>query len=367
MKLCSHSRLALYDRCPAAYDLRYHQNVPEEPSDPLMEGSITHRAIADYNRHLIHHRLETDLTAVAGITRLAWQTEKHSLPAAKLPEIERTMETFARSHALDYGSVVGVEEWFRGLTVAGVDFRGIRDLLQITGATAIVRDYKTDWQVRSQADVEGDFQLAVYAWATAKEYPQLDKIVAVLDFVRHRVERQVEFDRADTAAVEERLAAMIARVRADKKFAPTPGAQCSWCSYTNRCPAVAALSGQGKPVIVTAEDAVRVAGELALLERQVAERKQALQGYCNLAGPVTAGGLAWGFWKTDSRAIEDLAAFRRVLAKHGLDPDLYLRVDAAATKKLWRDDKLAAALEAISVDRSYTRFDSRKVKAGDVA
>lgn len=365
MNNCSYSRLSAYDGCPRAYKFRYIDEAPEAPSEALMEGRIVHRAIADYNRHLVGNRLESDVTAAGTITRLAWQAEPHTLPSAKLGEIEALVAAFAQSHTLDLERVVGVEEWFRGLFVAEAQFRGIRDLVEIRGATARVTDYKTDHMIRSQAEVERDLQLETYAWATLREYPHLEKVVGVLDFVRHNVRREVTIDRERAAGTEERLAAMIRRVRQDKKFEPTPGSWCSWCGYIERCPAAAAIKAAGRVVVATPDDAARVAAELILLDRQISERKKALQGYCNIHGDVVVNGVAWGFAVTESRSIEDLPAFRRILAKHGLDPDEFLRVDGTAARKLWSNGDIAPDLEALAVDRSYTRFGSRRVKEGE--
>lgn len=364
MRHYSYTRLGLFEICPRAYKLKYVDRVPEAPSDALIIGRLVHEIIAEYDRHLLANNLETDITVLPEITRRVFYREPNQLGSNRLPEIEAIMETFAQSHIFHPALTVGIEEQIKIQLTPDITFWGVLDLLEIDGTTATIVDYKTDWAVRSQAEVEKDFQLQVYAWAVTKEYPQVDTFKARLEFVRHAVIREVEIDAAAVAKTEAKLLGLIDQVEKECEFAPRPGAGCSWCSYIEMCPALKNLNGQ--IICKSQEDAVRIAGELALLEKQVADRKEALKQWCTVNGMVEANGLAWGFYPTISKSIEDPRRFAEIVSGLGDDPYNYLTVDGRKAKKLWNKPEVAAALEAISVDKSYTTFTSRKLKGGEV-
>jgi hypothetical protein len=247
-------------------------------------------------------------------------------------------------------------------------FRGIIDRLEIDGTTAIITDWKTDWQLRSQAEVERDFQLAVYAWLVSREYPQVDRFVVKLDFVRYNVVRQAELDMGRVAQVEGQILGLIGQVEQaikSGKFPPKPGHYCAWCGYSQQCPAAKNIPDDVRP-ITSAEDARRVAEELAVLERQIAVRKEALKAWCNQNGPVKVNGLVWGFHLVESRTIEDVSEFVRLMNEAGVDPRPYLTVNGTKARKIYGNPELVEKLQPIIKDRSYTRFDSKKV-GGDAA
>lgn len=184
MKHYSYTRLGLFETCPRAFKLKYVDRLPEAPSDALVIGRLVHEIIAEYDRHLLQNGLETDVTVLPEITRRVFYKEPNQLGSTGLAEIEAIMETFAQSHVFHPGVTVGIEEQIKLQLAPDMMFWGVLDLLEIDGTTATIVDYKTDWVVRSQAEVEKDFQLQVYAWAVTREYPQVDTFRARLEFVR---------------------------------------------------------------------------------------------------------------------------------------------------------------------------------------
>jgi hypothetical protein len=240
---------------------------------------------------------------------------------------------------------------------------GIIDLLEIDGNTATIIDYKTDWAVRPQYEVDRDFQLKVYAWLVAQEYPQVTNFKAKLDFVRHSIVREVEMDIGDVLRTEAKLLGLIGLIELEKEFSPKPGAGCAWCNYIEKCPALKDISST--TICKTKEDAIRIAGELALLERQVSDRKEALKAWCSANGPVVANGLQWGFYPTLSKDIDDIQKFIDIVEGLGDDPYKYLSVDGRKAKKLWNRSDVAAMLDEISKGKGYTSFKSKKASGDD--
>jgi putative RecB family exonuclease len=369
MRDYSYSRLNLFENCPAAFCKKYVEKVPEAPSEALATGNLVHKIIAAYSRHCLSQGLESDITAMPGIVRQCFYDQPCGLASDRYPEVLALAQQWADTHTVPLATLVGIEEWMEAwLANRKYLFRGIIDRLEIDGTTAIITDWKTDWQLRSQAEVERDFQLAVYAWLVSREYPQVDRFVVKLDFVRYNVVRQAELDMGRVAQVEGQILGLIGQVEQaikSGKFPPKPGHYCAWCGYSQQCPAAKNIPDDVRP-ITSAEDARRVAEELAVLERQIAVRKEALKAWCNQNGPVKVNGLVWGFHLVESRTIEDVSEFVRLMNEAGVDPRPYLTVNGTKAKKIYGNPELVERLQPIIKDRSYTRFDSKKV-GGDAA
>ncbi|HOV79546.1 MAG TPA: PD-(D/E)XK nuclease family protein [Bacillota bacterium] len=350
--------------------MKYVKKIPEAASDALAFGGLIHKIIAAYNQHCLNHGLETDITAMAGIARQCFYAEPCGLSSDRFPEVLALAEQIAASHTVNPLTVVGIEEWVQAwLADRKYLFRGIIDRLDIQDNLAIITDYKTDWQLRTQADVEADFQLAVYAWLVAREYPQVDTFTVRLDFVRHGVVRETTLDAGRVAQAEGQILGLIGQVEqalAKGKFPPRPGHFCAWCGYSSQCPAAKSIPADVRP-IMTADDARAVAEELAILERQIAVRKEALKNWCNQAGPVEVNGITWGFHLVESRTIEDVPEFVRLMNEAGQDPRPFLAVNGTKAKKIYNNPELMGKLQSVIKDRSYTRFDSKKVAGGEVA
>ncbi len=352
IKHYSYTRLNLYDNCPLAYKRKYIEKRSEEKSVPLLIGSGAHKLAELYDRHLLEHNLATDITAAPAIIEAAYaDREMADLKREHWDEAERVFRYFVESHILEPANVVGIEEMLKiSMPDLGCLFWAKIDRLETSGEKAIITDYKSDWNVRSQADVEKDFQLAVYAWSVARLFPHINEFLVRLDFIRHGTVREVELTMADYERTEKRICQMIAAIEADKKFAPTPGAHCSWCSWSEDCTAISNMTiACGCP-----EDAHRVASELALLKKQVGDREDALRSYCTVAGPVTAGGLTWAHW-TERTKEWDVREFVATLGDPAYD---YLSVNSTKVKPLLKKD--GERLERLFTEKVATKFKSKK-------
>jgi len=361
MRHYSHTRFNQFETCPRSFKLRYLDRIPEKPSDALIIGRLVHEIIAEYDRALLKSGLQTDITLLPEITQMVFYKKPHHLGSSRFTEIESIIESFANSHIFNPNTTVGIEEKIKLPLSNDILFWAVLDRLEIDDNVATIMDYKTDWAIRSQAETENDFQLHIYAWIVKKEYPQVDTFKARLEFVRHGVVREVDIDPVKVATTEDKIFGLIRQIESEVEFAPRPGEGCSWCSYVDMCPALKNLGGS---IIKDEQDALRVAGELVLLEKQVADRKEALKKWCNVNGFVETNGLQWGYYVTESKSISDVKEFTKIMRDLGEDPEKYLSVDERRfTKKL--QEKYADALASVLVDKSYTRFDSKKTKNGN--
>lgn len=354
----SYTRFEDYS-CPARYKMKRIDRIPESVAPALQKGRIAHAVILAYTKHLMRTGQITDVTAIDEIARRAFfePSEPHSLPPDAFDEILELARLHAESYQLPAGIVSAEEIW--GIPVGDKDVMVvIIDQLSIEGTEAHIDDFKTDWHLRSQADVERDLQLRIYAWAVFQHYPHLEQARCTLRFVRHQRERSVVYEPDDVADIDGLIQDQIQRILGDTKFAPAPGATCQRCGYFDRCPAAPRHADIIR--VASEEDAVRVAGEIAVLERQLEMRKAALKDWTAQAGPVTVNGIEWGHFLTEAEGVDDVRAFAARLGERAFD---FLSVDARKLKGMPEEER--EMVMDLIVDRSRTSFRHRKTKGGE--
>jgi hypothetical protein len=238
-------------------------------------------------------------------------------------------------------------------------FWGVIDRLKDEGERIVITDYKTDHQIRSQADVDKDPQLKTYSWMAALKYPRAAEFVCGIDFVRHGVLRETTYTRDDIAAIEKQIVSQIQQIEADRDYKAVPGSACNWCSYTSDCPAVMAGNVD---VVSTDDEAGQAAAQLIALKARVKSLEDLLKPWTSSNGAVQVNGMEVGFFKSESYEYET-AELMYVLNGNGLSAVEFLKADTSAIKKLAKaDPEIARDLEGIAVDKSSTRFTTRKVK-----
>lgn len=337
----SYSKLNLYDGCPRAFHERYIEKRPEVESDALKLGSEVHEWIAEYNKHLVRAGTSTDLAFLRD--------------AGCSGECREMLDRYGETHLLELGTYRIEEMW--KLPVGRFTLWAKIDLLRDQETVITIEDLKSDHALRSQAALEKDFQLQTYAWCAGQKYPAAESFLCTLDFVRHGVTRSVTYTRDDLPEIETEILRRIEVIEADKDYAPTPGSQCEWCSWTKTCPAI---KEGGIEVITCTEDAVTLAEEKIAIEARLKRVNSLLQPHCTAEGPIQSNGMEVGYWRSESITYPDTIALDRVLIDNNLNHFDYYKPDVTALKKLKGD--VGKDLDAIAVDPGKTSFRARKVQ-----
>ena len=316
----------------------------EPVSEPLHEGRIVHEVAARYVEHCCRAGTPTDLSAIDGIARsVYWDAEgpePHSLPAERWPAVAALARRWAESTIVDVEHTVAVEEmWAHPLT--SLDpvpyFYTAADHVLLNGDLAIIRDYKTDRHVRTEAEVREDLQMRAYCWALAHQYPQAKRFRVEMAFVRAGVVIEVDYGPEVVAQAEDSIIEAVNRVRGYRKrgqFPALAGAYCQWCGFTAECPLLSKEPSQGP--ITKADQADADAQELTALEARRGVLRKRLSGWTSEAGPVTVGGLTWGYRTTQGRMIADTERFAQTVLTAGQDPWQWLRVDGRSLPRIVR-------------------------------
>lgn len=364
-KSFSHTQLEEF-RCPLRWKRRRIDREPEPVSDALLKGRLAHDVVAAYLRHLLEHRLETDVTAIDEIAKRSFfePTQPHGLPFSEFQEILRMAKAFAGRFVFDYRTTVEIEQPWALELGDNAYFWVILDLLQIDGVRAIITDFKTDWHVRAQTDLEHDSQLHTYCWAVHREFPHITEFTVRLDFLRHGVVREAEFNLEVVDEADTMIRASVAAIQREKLFQPNPGKHCGFCPYVASCEYPGSVPNL--TVIATPEQARAIAAKVIVLEEQVKRLKNALKDWSTHWGPVEAEGIVFGYHLTESYGLDDPRAFYDAMTAAGLDPWDFLTVTGSKVKRIMHSEDLQNVAGHLVIDKSYTRFSSKKAEVNDV-
>jgi CRISPR/Cas system-associated exonuclease Cas4 (RecB family) len=350
----SYTRLDLFSSCPFAYKQKYIVKAAEIRSEALDTGSIAHAAIDRYLKHLIETGQQTDITAMADIVHgVFYGGEEHGLGSSEYQEVFDICQLFADRFILNPDTAYGPEEWFEHKI--GPDLmRGKIDWLEMDGNAAVVTDWKSDRAIRSQSDVDSDFQLKVYAWGLWRMFPHIEEIIVRLNFIRYFVPRETVIYSDEMPQIEKQITSQIEQIKAEKEFKATPGKFCQWCPYTEACPLVISnlISCQN------ADDAERLFGEILMMQRKIDERKEALKAYTNKNGVIELNGMIIGYTPSTSNSIKDVKAFIDASERNDIKWMDYVNIDGRKIKKLERHEVIGELFE----ETTTTKFQVKKAK-----
>lgn len=367
----SYTQVSLFAACPARYKAERIDGMRGEESLPMRQGSFAHHVLEVYGKRVLADGGMSRPELLRPIFEDAW-------PTAGLPEIVR-METLrlceeaARQVVLHKENVAGLESKLavdEGGEMVDYDspraaVRGRIDVLAVQettqGVALEVVDYKTG---RIIVRISEDKQLPLYLALARAVVPQATTFIGKLCYPRHKALRVHEFGAEDLDAVLRwalDIRARIFKAKDEDRFQATPGAACADCPAFWKCEAREKLSAQAVQVPTNDQEAADLVVRAGILDRELGALREALKGFIEANGPISAGGL-----------VADIAAVRRgdypladlqgVLARHGLEPTRYLKADSKALKKaVVRYPGLGDDLQGIYQDKTYSKLNIRRL------
>lgn len=237
--------------CPQLYRFRAVDRLPEAPSPLAVRGTLVHAVLERLFELPAQARTAE---AAVGLVPSAWQAlcaddpEAASILGSWSPEQEADWLSSASALLGTYFDledprlVQPVEREVAVETVLGdgLVLRGIVDRLDVSvdGQLRIV-DYKTGRAPSPGYEARAMFQLRFYAlviWRSRGVLPGVLRLLYLGDGV------VVEYtpDEADLLATERLVVALndaIQLAHESNDWRPNPGWRCSWCSFTEICPA----------------------------------------------------------------------------------------------------------------------------------
>ncbi len=246
--VCTPSKLSAYLDCPRRYRYTYVDR-PVPPKGPPWAhnslGASMHTALKNWYAVDPERRTEASL---GKLLRATWLREGYR-------DEEQEREVFGRALAwleayvatLDpLDEPVGVERTVAAKTSV-LALSGRADRIDRRGDELVIVDYKTGRYEPSSDDARGSLALAMYAYASTRQFRRTcnrvelhhlpSGTVAAHEHTQQSLERHVgraEETAKDIIAAEKALAA---GGDPDREFPTQPGALCSWCDFKKVCPA----------------------------------------------------------------------------------------------------------------------------------
>jgi putative RecB family exonuclease len=235
----SFTRLDMFTNCPRKFRYQYVDAIATRPAPQLSFGSSIH-AVLEWlydRKHPELPSLEETLQALFD----RWDSSGYS-------EVDREEQRIAYDHAREviarfhrrielegFRIPAAVEAWFELPFDDDIVVVGAIDRIDVDPDGALhVIDYKTNRKAKSQRQVAGSLQLAIYALATRELFGQ-DPASVALDFVVPGVRVSVPLDQLDLTGVARQVSEVAARIRA-REDTPTPNRLCDWCDFQPICP-----------------------------------------------------------------------------------------------------------------------------------
>lgn len=289
----SPSKLDAYQNCPRRYRYRYVDKI-ERPSRSVEAflGTCVHRAFEKLYEDLCHGKkpaLEETLTVFNEAWDDDWSHDVEIRDSRYRAEDWKKLgqdcvRNYYQAHEpFNREKTVAVEKRIGfPLTVAGQQYRieGYIDRLAL-GPDGVfeIHDYKTARSLPSQADVDGDWQLAIYDIAVRHNWPDAKSVRLIWHFVRHGKDLTSSRSAEDLEKLKSELSGLIERIKSDHAFEPKPSPLCDWCEYRDLCPLFAHAEKVRDMTLseLKEDEGVELVGQLAALEAQKKSLRERLR------------------------------------------------------------------------------------------
>ncbi len=238
----SYSALNDYTNCALKYKFRNIDKIKEPKSKEAVFGTLIHSALQfAHSNPLVPPTLEETLDF---FTR-GWNADLWENPDEERAAFTHGITMLQRYYAdndIAAANVVALESRFQ-FDVGPEDNRhtisGIIDRIDRTENGYEIIDYKTGKTLPSQAQVDSDLQLTIYARAFLERYPaerdNLKNVTVSLYFLKHGTKLSSTRTLEDFAQMEEQVLRAVADINAGK-FEPTVTPLCAWCGFQRLCP-----------------------------------------------------------------------------------------------------------------------------------
>lgn len=283
----SQTRLNCYEKCPYEYKLKYVDRVRSDVPSTIeaFMGSRVHEALEQLYRHL-EHQVRWSQDELLAYYDESWR--KQYTADILIAKPEYTAENYrltGRSYLEHYYERM---QPFDQLTILGLETQDVLplpdgntwsvriDKLAKKGDTYYVCDYKTEQNMRTQTEADGDRQLAMYALWVRRNFPDAKHVVLLWHMLKFDTDVTSERTDGQLAALEQDILRQIKTVESDREYPTNVSNLCNYCVYKSQCPAFAHESSlQGKtPAEFAADAGVQLVDRRAALDAQIKTLEQ---------------------------------------------------------------------------------------------
>lgn len=349
----SFSALETYKLCPQKYKFEVIDRIPAKKSSAALFGTHIHGTLRFmFSRDPLFPTLDE----VIAYYRENWPIDE-KMPLAPeekeiyLAEGERMLKNFYAKNAPWNFSVVDLESKFE-VFIEDPKSRethvlaGRIDRIDKVESGYEVIDYKTTRRMPSQADVDRNLQMSIYALGLQRRWPHVtsNEIKLSLYYLKHGEKlstmRTAEATEATAFEVLKTIAEIQKRLATGVRFEPVPGSYCDWCPYKPICPAWKHLYRKTKDMGIKNQE----------------EIDDALKEYFSILKEKERDEVRLAELKSKIRQYMESAGYDRVFGEDG-----YL---SRSEQKRYRYDleKVRSILEPLGKWEAILSADERKLK-----
>lgn len=234
----SATRISTYLTCKWKYWCNYVLHLPRKSNVSFKLGLAVHESLAEAGKiwELKEKFTAKDISKVKEVyNRIAAQEgiEDTTIYHDGLQMVTRRLNNFA------VGKILSVEDKFEVTTDQGVILIGAMDKVELIGEdTVLVSDYKTSKYFETAHELKSDIQLSVYDVVANIKYPEYNRIVLSLDYLRGDPVYTYRTDQEREQFLNYMLA-IYRDMRALRKddALPNLNEMCNWCDFTDNCTA----------------------------------------------------------------------------------------------------------------------------------
>jgi putative RecB family exonuclease len=293
----SHSRIAAFEHCPLKFRFRYIDHIETEGVETVeaFMGHLVHGALEKLYKDLqFAHPMA--LEELIDFFRKSWEEQwTDEIIVVKeeySPENYRKMgekfltDYYKRHRPFDRGKTIGLEMRVILLLPNKERLQGYIDRLdEVAPGHYEIHDYKTNSHLKSQAELDKDRQLALYAIAVRQQFPDAKKVDLVWHFLAFDKEMRSSRTEKELDALARKTAETIEKIEKTKVFPAKESALCPYCEYQEICPKRAHLFKTRalpeneylkEPGVVLVEALWRLKEEAKLLDSEAEKIKEAL-------------------------------------------------------------------------------------------
>ncbi len=239
----SYSTLGTYQTCPLKYKYKEIDRLREPKSKEAVFGTLVHSTLKFIHEpSLLPPSLEDALNAFSKNWNDAVYDNPDEERAAFSAGVDMIRRYYEKNDPKDF-TIIALESPFQ-IEIADAlgtthTIKGIIDRIDKTPTGYEIIDYKTGRKLPSQADVDHNLQLSVYAKAFLARYPKetehLENLTVSLYFLKHGVKLSSTRTLEDLQKVDELFLETIDEIEA-KRFEPRVNPLCDWCGFQKICP-----------------------------------------------------------------------------------------------------------------------------------
>jgi CRISPR/Cas system-associated exonuclease Cas4 (RecB family) len=229
--------------CKRKFHMNYIEGIKSDQNQSFTLGTAVHYALECANRdHQLNPRSFNPLEVGKFIQAFRDKMAELYLTDLSLFEVGEELVRNELAHYNAKEKIVGVEQTFDIKTPEGVRLYGFIDkLVEVDSTTIKIVDYKTSVIPMSYEEARTDVQLSMYDLVVSMLYPQYEKRILELRYLRD--EKEVRSYRTDierntfrkyVLSIDRAIRAYISALK------PLPPGElnefCHWCSYKTACP-----------------------------------------------------------------------------------------------------------------------------------